>query len=100
QTTELYSLSLHDALPISHVTAPRCIGTTLKVAPGGTSSPNSTKSSSWPWARPRRPPDRLNGTSVQVELTRLRGIYCAPWPCTSSDRKSTRLNSSHRTISY
>src|SRR6266851_8520170 len=50
-TTEIYTLSLHDALPICGGREPRC----------------------WP--------------------------SCAPGP-PSSDRKSTRLNSSHITISY
>src|SRR5580698_10739637 len=50
-TTEIYTLSLHDALPICHR------------------------------RRAVRPPRR-----------------CHPWPVT--DRKSTRLNSSHMSISY
>src|SRR5580704_2630518 len=59
-TTEIYTLSLHDALPIA---SSRC------------------RSSSCPRARPRpRAPSR----------SRSRG----------RDRKSTRLNSSHPSISY
>src|SRR5215468_11624581 len=57
-TTEIYTLSLHDALPISA----RC----LSAAPCGRASPVCSNRS----AAPRR------------------------------DRKSTRLNSSHITISY
>src|SRR6266571_7444243 len=50
-TTEIYTLSLHDALPISW-------------------SPSNTRSRSCPWC------------------------------CGTRDRKSTRLNSSHMSISY
>src|SRR5207248_5114341 len=56
-TTEIYTLSLHDALPISHST------------PTGFS-----------------PARRHRSTAASV--------------CPARDRKSTRLNSSHRTISY
>src|ERR1039457_7336138 len=52
-TTEIYTLSLHDALPIC--------------------------------------------------TSRLGSDSCSPWPCANrprSDRKSTRLNSSHLVISY
>src|SRR2546430_5782682 len=71
-TTEIYTLSLHDALPIS---------------PG-------------PWARtapPRTPRDphgdgpRPRGRSAS---------YRAGSPSHNRDRKSTRLNSSHSQISY
>src|SRR5207248_10060248 len=62
--TEIYILSLHDALPISRPRAPGA-------APGRGRPPRSRAHRS---ARPR----------------------CAP----QTDRKSTRLNSSHRTISY
>src|SRR5437867_11023803 len=58
-TTEIYTLSLHDALPISRRS---------RAPTSGSGSPGS--------ACPARPP-----TSTR-------------------DRKSTRLNSSHRTISY
>src|SRR3712207_9007352 len=58
-TTEIYTLSLHDALPIS------------------TATPASRGSTRW---------------------------CCSSWRwwagCTGSDRKSTRLNSSHANISY
>src|SRR2546428_9890461 len=70
-TTEIYTLSLHDALPISRavaeakITAPR--------------RPNRQ----WPSNQRSRPPDDC----------RLRAECGA-------DRKSTRLNSSHDQISY
>src|SRR5689334_24051068 len=64
-TTELYTLSLHDALPIW----PACA-----VVPGaGRSS--------------ARPADRTSGPRASRHLPR-------------GDRKSTRLNSSHSSISY
>src|SRR5947209_10005794 len=62
-TTELYTLSLHDALPIS------CSSSTAKGRPSGAARSRC--------AGPR---------------TRTR--------CSSIDRKSTRLNSSHANISY
>src|SRR5437762_8722468 len=65
-TTEIYTLSLHDALPISTPwNAPLC-----------------SAAAAWfcPTICPRASTARLNGQ----------------W----SDRKSTRLNSSHRCISY
>src|SRR2546430_16754730 len=69
-TTEIYTLSLHDALPISRQV-------------GGSSSPCQISSSSRMVAFARN-----GGRGVQ----RLR----AP----ARDRKSTRLNSSHSQISY
>src|SRR2546422_10934872 len=63
-TTEIYTLSLHDALPISTVAAG--IGPPSR-------TPVSCSAGSTPGARTRQP---------------------------STDRKSTRLNSSHGYISY
>src|SRR2546422_3572962 len=83
-TTEIYTLSLHDALPIS-------------------SSPTPSPSSSCPNRRPltcsgaaasrptngtTSPPPTGNGTNVVA----FGGV--------DRDRKSTRLNSSHGYISY
>src|SRR2546430_9281456 len=59
-TTEIYTLSLHDALPISWTPA--------------TSIPRSATAS-----------------------CRTPSPWCGPW---DTDRKSTRLNSSHSQISY
>src|SRR6266568_6557940 len=59
-TTEIYTLSLHDALPISHVTVHGIVPTI---------------------------PD------AQQIATTLKTVRCL-------DRKSTRLNSSHSSISY
>src|SRR2546421_11897852 len=67
-TTEIYTLSLHDALPIS---------TTTSVHAGTTSTRSSTTSF---------------GTSSCDS--------CKRWLRRATDRKSTRLNSSHDQISY
>src|SRR3712207_6958213 len=75
-TTEIYTLSLHDALPIS----------TMRY--GGSTSTNVMSAQ----------PKRCNGASTRnrapapspTEFTRVR----------RQDRKSTRLNSSHANISY
>src|SRR5437868_8961831 len=66
-TTEIYTLSLHDALPIS----------------GG----------------PRRRADG-RGTGRRAEEARVAGLRGAAEVLRPLDRKSTRLNSSHVSISY
>src|SRR5436189_4555295 len=68
-TTEIYTLSLHDALPI------------------------------WPGLRPRRSRQgpRPRRGDRQGPVAALRGRFGGP---SRRDRKSTRLNSSHRCISY
>src|SRR2546426_7984315 len=76
-TTEIYTLSLHDALPIS--VAPR---------------PGESRMSA---AAPVDTPDTMNnapshGLSAQMGRFDRRGG--------AQDRKSTRLNSSHLVISY
>src|SRR5438105_11413525 len=72
-TTEIYTLSLHDALPISS-SSPAVV----------TASHTAATAASGPPAGPR--------------LTRNRAA--AGWWANRSDRKSTRLNSSHEWISY
>src|SRR2546427_8767137 len=69
-TTEIYTLSLHDALPIS-------TGTTCSAS--SASPPTSMGSRSAPW--------------LPTSARRSRGRE-------RRDRKSTRLNSSHSQISY
>src|SRR5205085_11781286 len=74
--TELYPLSLHDALPISR-----------RSSPSGwdrNSSPSAARSGC-SRCRPRRPERRVHK-------------YCPT--AAPTDRKSTRLNSSHSQISY
>src|SRR5690349_23852504 len=72
-TTEIYTLSLHDALPISGSTDDRAA-----VAAG---DPRVAPAHAIP--RPRRAPPRRDAAGAPVR-----------------DRKSTRLNSSHVEISY
>src|SRR5258708_25451941 len=71
-TTEIYTLSLHDALPISSHAAPDA-----PAVPGGRPSE--------PAARHRRNSETL---------------HRRPSISATEDRKSTRLNSSHQIISY
>src|SRR2546422_2129391 len=80
-TTEIYTLSLHDALPIWDVTAPRA-------------APSLKWGSFWyrgrsPWAAARdRKSTRLNSSHGYISYA----VFCF--------RKNTRLNSSHGYISY
>src|SRR5438874_12753158 len=71
-TTEIYTLSLHDALPICFRDAPARLH---RLRPATT--PRSCRRDGLNRGRPRRRPSRCLG-----------------------DRKSTRLNSSHVEISY
>src|SRR5256885_6746188 len=70
-TTEIYTLSLHDALPIC--TPPR-------------------RSATWARPGPRRPPPRGRPEGKPGRRPPPRARH--------RDRKSTRLNSSHLVISY
>src|SRR5436309_11656741 len=70
-TTEIYTLSLHDALPIFGLIVPR------RGAPG------------------RDELRTVVRTEDDVRVTDVRGAYDG-----AKDRKSTRLNSSHVKISY
>src|SRR3712207_7276289 len=78
-TTDIYTLSLHDALPIARRERS---WTTSATEPGGGGWSSIPASS-----RPSRRPD--GGTSSASDP-----------PGSGSDRKSTRLNSSHANISY
>src|SRR3712207_7466264 len=77
-TTEIYTLSLHDALPIS---------ARHQVRPG-------------PRLRPRRPAVRLRHRRPARARRPERGPGLRRPPALRLDRKSTRLNSSHANISY
>src|SRR2546426_12123927 len=72
-TTEIYTLSLHDALPISLGTNPS----------GGTLLSTTAVNA-------------VNGVAIFSNLS----IQSASTGYTLTDRKSTRLNSSHLVISY
>src|SRR3712207_8938352 len=71
-TTEIYTLSLHDALPIS-------------VSDGAGEPP---------------PADGAVYSIVIDPLAPAVTMLCAPGLAVHADRKSTRLNSSHANISY
>src|SRR5258708_19657588 len=74
-TTEIYTLSLHDALPISSPSAPR---------------PTSAWSASPASAR------RACARNLPAGASNASRRSCS----SAEDRKSTRLNSSHQIISY
>src|SRR2546422_6062099 len=84
-TTEIYTLSLHDALPIWSLTSrPR------------SSAPEPTSTTPAPRTpRPRHRPRRRRSPWWTPSDLRLRGLCLG-----LGDRKSTRLNSSHGYISY
>src|SRR5207253_10550642 len=85
---EISTLSLHDALPISRLR--------------GLSRPARHEHGS---SQPRRRPDRLH---LRFRVDGWRGaarrgpprVHDRKRKCSRSDRKSTRLNSSHVAISY
>src|SRR3712207_6923211 len=95
-TTEIYTLSLHDALPISSENS------RMQVSIGFASRP-------FRGARLRRP-GMTAAASVDRKSTRLNSshanisyaVFCLKKKQTlrAGDRKSTRLNSSHANISY
>src|SRR3712207_7585305 len=78
-TTEIYTLSLHDALPIS-----------------------GCESRVWPLCRLGRPAFRKAQEYAQIVDHRFEDARREPPPrlLVDRDRKSTRLNSSHANISY
>src|SRR2546421_6478798 len=75
-TTEIYTLSLHDALPISPPSIP-LLGGQAEVF----------------GARPGCDDERIAGVVARIARETQRA-------CREIDRKSTRLNSSHDQISY
>src|SRR3712207_7843715 len=78
-TTEIYTLSLHDALPIS-----RPVKRTLATPPG----------------RHVRAPLSSRSRAAAEGYPRQRVFYFHCDGAGHADRKSTRLNSSHANISY
>src|SRR5437879_8103997 len=77
--TEIYTLSLHDALPIYS-----------KPGPVSDSPPQSSNQ--------ERP--RWGNASVEIRPSTIERPPASQVSADSIDRKSTRLNSSHRCISY
>src|SRR3712207_7893384 len=84
-TTEIYTLSLHDALPIS-----------------ARAGPDAERAVQLQRGRglPARPGDRSVPTVHPTGTAGLRLRPPAGLPTRAGDRKSTRLNSSHANISY
>src|SRR2546430_1686783 len=77
-TTEIYTLSLHDALPISYeVCATDLVAGRVELA-------RAAGIHAWPL-------EQVDSSGRVLELTNGRGL---------EDRESTRLNSSHSQISY
>src|SRR5437762_1853254 len=94
-TTEIYTLSLHDALPIS-----RC----ANIQPANTEEELQLQKLHLNLSR-SRPLLRCTGTGENYYLCPRRRWECLAVPfkgprSVTRDRKSTRLNSSHRCISY
>src|SRR5207248_5386743 len=81
--TPLYTLSLHDALPISAMSA--VVGETEYTS---TFYNDTNLVFHFP------------GSTDAIYCSGCNGSYQLSFTTTSVDRKSTRLNSSHRTISY
>src|SRR2546430_10096898 len=77
-TTEIYTLSLHDALPIS-----RYASTVARRTPLSGIAPITGSVSAGP------------GPTLKTWVN-----WLSPWTGAHADRKSTRLNSSHSQISY
>src|SRR2546421_3089741 len=80
-TTEIYTLSLHDALPI-------CVVGPLNRQPPPLSAPRARPGES----RSANCPERHRASASGSDAGRRKGR--------ARDRKSTRLNSSHDQISY
>src|SRR5258708_380765 len=87
-TTEIYTLSLHDALPISQNTS-RSIG-----------SLSAGTIRSLPITRSCLPPVTISPASRTSGRFELLTSTKRPLVLLAGDRKSTRLNSSHQIISY
>src|SRR5207245_11547340 len=90
-----YTLSLHDALPISDP-ASRATMSPLVTATIAPSGENSAARKS-----PTGRRTRVAGSSAAGHSqTRQYSFNCVGFLQTTQDRKSTRLNSSHGSISY
>src|SRR5690242_20834014 len=90
-TTSLYTLSLHDALPIFGEYVAACLSGVFPVREAlGLVAARGRLMQSLP------PGDMLSVNLSEDELVRL----ITPPLAIAGDRKSTRLNSSHMSISY
>src|SRR5439155_21680577 len=88
-TTKIYTLSLHDALPIYNARTPHEPSIRPKAPPARANSKLSVSS-----CRTMRP--RLAPMAVRMAISLWRPVAREG----NRDRKSTRLNSSHVAISY
>src|SRR5437879_5842695 len=94
--TPLYPLSLHDALPIS-----RCSVSRADHSPSSSaSSPMPATLASASPAPPRSPSRSCARPPIKSASPSSRDAGLSSASSPGSDRKSTRLNSSHRCISY
>src|SRR3712207_7328239 len=85
-TTEIYTLSLHDALPI-------CSADEVRDPPFGETPCHADP------RRPHRDPAQPGPLHLLADREGVR-FRAAAEPGEAGDRKSTRLNSSHANISY
>src|SRR3712207_9548055 len=83
-TTEIYTLSLHDALPIF----------ASRRAAAVTEPSSAMAAKARRWRSSTLMPEKHNGSAVGISVRSAGG---RGW---GTDRKSTRLNSSHANISY
>src|SRR3712207_8265491 len=82
-TTEIYTLSLHDALPIFRTRDPPLQGRRLRVTDDG-----------------KHLLQLMTDGELKVWEPRTGTALLGPGALYTADRKSTRLNSSHANISY
>src|SRR5690606_41846424 len=96
RTDEIYTLSLHDALPISK-TRER-----LRTRGGeNVARKNGAEVIDFPAEDGRTSATEEKAKKIKTELTRLKKVFKdLPEDKRRIDRKSTRLNSSHVKISY
>src|SRR5204863_3332007 len=94
-TTAIYTLSLHDALPIwgKDFNGDGCAGSSV-LAMGKVTSPVTRYLSVPRW------PTTVVATPALVLRMKKLSSPSSPLTSRASDRKSTRLNSSHVEISY
>src|SRR3712207_8558053 len=85
-TTEIYTLSLHDALPISY--------RALRVARADATPLPGFDENAWV------PAANFEARSLESLARELEAVRRATVAFFETDRKSTRLNSSHANISY
>src|SRR5699024_11306913 len=97
-TTTVSTLSLHDALPISPLPSTSvAVSYTAPSTHPPETDPVTTPSSETAIAAPGRRGAEENAATTVPSPTELPARHCST---RSSDRKSTRLNSSHVSISY